>query len=469
MLTIAFLIAALAVSSSQSTAGDLVTLRGAVVAKVSSLSDPNQSYALYLPSSYSPDRSWPIIYVFDPVARGTVPLELYKEAAEKYGYIMAASNNSRNGPATLQMAAAEAMWQDTHQRLAIAKERMYAMGFSGGARVATLFALYCGTCSIAGVIAQGASYPTVRAPAADDSFLYYAAVGDEDFNYPEIMSLRAKKEEQGAQFRVKTFSGTHQWAPPEVVEDAIQWLEAKAMQSGKEKPNPSFIQQQVAKLQAEAGRAGQSGDTLGQYYALRSLLFDFKGLIDVSRFQGQLETVKTSKAYKQARHEEDQEIAKQRLLTATALSDISQLGEQTAQETGLAEQRIISVFSDLRRQAKSNQRNRLVYLRAINQLYIEGIEAGQQAFRNNELERAADYFQLIADAVPDQSGPLLLLAETRVKTGNRKAALKALEKAVKRGVKSPDALTNDPELAPLAAEPAFQKIVQSINGSKSAQ
>lgn len=469
MLIVVFLMAALGSSGSQSTVGfDLLKVRGTVLEKVACLNDASQSYALYLPSHYSPDRAWPIIYVFDPAARGKLPVDLYKEAAEKYGYILAGSNNSRNGSATMEMAAAQAVWEDTHQRLALDKERVYAMGLSGGARFATFFALYCSTCSIAGVMAQGAGYPTVQAPAADDHFLYYAAIGDEDFNYPEIVALRDQKDKNGAQFKVEIYSGTHQWAPSGVMEDALEWFELKAMQAGKEKLDSSFIQEQIAKLQAEAAQAQQSGDILREFYVLRSLAFDFKGLADVSRFQEQMEALKGSKPYKEARRDEQRQVVKQNSLTAGAITDISQFGQQSGQEIGIAEQRILSVFSDLRKQAKRDRRDHLVYVRATNQLYMEGTEDGQQALRNNQVERAADYFQLIADAAPDQSWPLLLLAETRVKMGNKKAALKALEQAVHRGVKSPDALTTDPELAPLSQEPEFHKIVQSINGSKSA-
>jgi hypothetical protein len=60
------------------------------------ISDAAQSYALYLPSAYGAAKRWPIIYFFDPGGRGRRPLELYKEVAETYGFILAGSNNSRN-------------------------------------------------------------------------------------------------------------------------------------------------------------------------------------------------------------------------------------------------------------------------------------------------------------------------------------------------------------------------------------
>ncbi|HKT48683.1 MAG TPA: hypothetical protein VJV96_00205 [Candidatus Angelobacter sp.] len=462
VLAIALLSAA-ASTFGQSADLDLTKDRGTVISKVICLTDTTQSYALYLPSNYSPDRRWPIIYAFDPFARGKVPVELYKDAAEKFGYILVGSNNAKNGPGAEEMAAAEADWADTHRRLMIDKDRVYTTGLSGGARFATSFALYCYTCSVAGVIAHGATYPVREALPANDHFLYYVAIGSQDFNYPEVAALREKKEANGAEFKVRVYPGPHQWAPPDVVEDAIGWLELKAMQAGKEKANSAFVQQQLAKTQAEASQAEENGDALTQFYAVRSLAFDFKGLVDISRFQEELEILRKSKALKQARREENQQIDKQRSLTASASADIAQMGQIGPEQVSIAKQRVISVFSDLHRQAKSDSRNHAVYVRAINELYVQGIEDGQQEFRNKEFPHAADYFELMADAAPDQSWPLLLLAETHVRMGNKKAALKALQEAAKRGIKSPDSLTKDPELAPLASDATFQKIVESVS------
>lgn len=444
---------------------DPMKLRGTVVDRVTCQSDPSQSYALYLPSSYSPQRRWPIIYAFDPFARGKVPVELYKDAAEKYGYIVVGSNNAKNGPSNLEMEAAQAIWEDTHRLFAIDKDRVYTTGLSGAGRFATAFALYCYTCSIAGVISHGAGYPVSRALAANEHFLYYVAVGDADFNYPEILALRSKKDEQGAAFRVKIYPGPHQWAPPDVVEDAIEWLEVKAMQAGKKDPDAAFIQRMFDKVQAEAARAKQSGDAEAQYYALRSLVLDFRGLMNVSEAGSELAALAKSKELKRARHEEKDEIDKQRMLTSDTLADLNGISMVSPDQMSILKERIISSFLDLQHHAKSTGRDHLIYVRAFNQLWINGIETGQEQFRANNFPQAAAYFEVMAEVAPDQSWPLLLLAETRVREGNKKAALAALQDAVKRGVKSADTLTKDPELAPLSSEPAFQRMVQSLGKS----
>ncbi len=437
--------------------------RGAVVKSVTCMNHPDQSYALYLPSQYSPDRRWPIIYAFDPAARGSVPVELYKDAAEKYGYIVVGSNNAKNGPSAPEMEAAQALWEDTHRRFAINKDRVYVTGLSGGARFATSFALYCYTCGIAGVIAHGAGYPgNESVHPANDHFLYYAAVGDEDFNLPELLALRKKKEEQHAAFKLEIYPGPHQWAPKEVVQDALEWLELKTMQAGTEKPDPEFIHAMFEKTSALAAEAAQQGRTMDQFYALRSLVEDFKGLQDVTPFESQLAELKNSKAMKKAEHEAAEEIEKQHRLTATPAAELSELGQLAGSDQSKVKLQLESLFSDLRRQAKSSDREHKLYQRAFSQLWLQGIETGQSEFRNNQASQAAVYFELMAEVAPDQAGPLVLLAETQVRVGNRKAALKAIEEAVKRGLKRADTLTRDAELAPLASDPEFQKIVQSL-------
>src|SRR5258708_24878109 len=109
---------------------------GTLIPKVVTAANPEQSYALYVPKSYSATRPWPIIYAFDPVANGSRPVELMKDSAERYGYIVAGANNSRNGSWKIEAEAAQAMLHDTEKRLSIDGRRVYFAGFSGGARVA---------------------------------------------------------------------------------------------------------------------------------------------------------------------------------------------------------------------------------------------------------------------------------------------------------------------------------------------
>src|SRR2546423_12647919 len=62
--------------------------KGKVIEKVSCKADASLSYALYLPANYATHKKWAILYGFDPGARGFMPVQQFKGAAEKYGYIV---------------------------------------------------------------------------------------------------------------------------------------------------------------------------------------------------------------------------------------------------------------------------------------------------------------------------------------------------------------------------------------------
>ena len=70
--------------------------KGIIVDTIKCKSNPKFSYALYLPTNYSDVVKWPVIFVFDPGARGKVGVSGFVQAAEKLGFIIVCSNNSRN-------------------------------------------------------------------------------------------------------------------------------------------------------------------------------------------------------------------------------------------------------------------------------------------------------------------------------------------------------------------------------------
>ena len=113
---------------------------GQIVDAVTCAADPTQSYALFLPRAYTPDRAWPVILAFDPGGRGRTPVERYQAAADQYGFIVAGSNNSRNNSPEIGRAVA-AMSADVLSRFRVDERRVYVAGMSGGARVAFSVAL----------------------------------------------------------------------------------------------------------------------------------------------------------------------------------------------------------------------------------------------------------------------------------------------------------------------------------------
>jgi dienelactone hydrolase len=437
---------------------------GQVIEKVLCAGSQGQSYSLYLPSNYTPGRRWPILYAFDPGARGRIPVTLYKDTAEKYGYIVAGSNNSQNFTNEPAERSIFAMWQDTHQRFSLDEHRTYTTGFSGGARTATMVALRCPVCAVAGVIAHGAGYPNSDKPSQKDTFLYFAAVGNQDFNWGEIVELRRKREEWGLPYRVEVFDGEHQWASAEIVEEAIEWMQLKAMQTGSLRRDDAFIGQVFKEMEARAKEAENRRDAIGQLSAYRSLVSDFGGLKEVGEYAEELAALKRSALLKEAFKKEQDEIREQESLTQTISGQLSHLGDIGVRDQSGLRESVREGMKQLKEDAahSKNTEKRLVRLRAFHELWAQGIEAGQAELLAKHPARAEDYFQLMADVAPDAWWPLLLLADTRTAMGNHKQAIKDLREGIRRGLKHAEVVEKDESLQPLRSEPEFQKMLSEL-------
>ncbi len=418
---------------------------------------------MYLPSRYTPARRWPIIYAFDPFARGKVPVRLYQEAAEKYGYIVAGSNNSRNFSLEAASKAANAVWQDTHNGLALDDRQIYTTGLSGGARVAGLLALSCAPCKIAGVIAQAAGYPATDAPTGKDHLNYFFSVGDEDFNWPEIVQIRRQREELGSAYRVRVFSGPHGWAPKEVVNEAVAWIHLKAQQAGIQPKDSNFVDQFFVTIKAEAVAAEKRADPIAELSAYRTLVSDFAGLENVAEFENKLTALKQSSALQKALKQEQRQITDQGSLTADLSSKLAAFDQSAPdQKMGLRAELVDGVRQLTSQAEHSKSPQRLVLLRAFNDLWAQGIEAGQIQLERRRFDSAETYFLLMSEITPDEPRPILLLADTHAAMGNKKQAIKDIREAVRRGFKNPDFLEHDSDLETLRGDPEFLNLIAEL-------
>jgi poly(3-hydroxybutyrate) depolymerase len=261
--------------------------RGRVIDRVQCADDPSQSYALYVPSGYTSDHEWPVIFAFDPGGRGLNPVERYQAAAEKYGYIVAGSNNSRNGDWQVSMAAVSAITRDVSARFNIAAKREYVAGMSGGARVAMGVAL--SSPQVAGVFASSAGYPDGHS-RKELPFPVFETAGTEDFNRLE---MREMDRDLKSPHHLAVFEGGHVWLPAAVATEAVGWMEIQAMKSGRKPKDQAEID---AIFAARVAAADTSRDDAASLAAANSIAEDFTGLEDVSHFAARAAQLRNSAA-----------------------------------------------------------------------------------------------------------------------------------------------------------------------------
>jgi len=434
---------------------------GQVVEKIVCRTDSNQSYALYLPSYYSPDQEWPILYALDAGARGGVPVQRFKAGAEKYGYIVAGSNNSQNGPIRVVEEALDALIADTESRFALDGRRVYMAGFSGGARVAVA-AAFTLKGKVAGVIACGAGFPPSIQPSASQGFAFFGAVGTEDFYFPELRKLDQTLGGLGATHRLEIFQGGHEWPPEPVCTRAIAWIEIQAMKHGIRSPDAGRIDEMYAEAAAEAESLESARKLYEAQRRYSALAEDFAGLKDIAAFAAKAEELEKSREVKKALDQEKEVDQKQRRIETQLLSLLARAtgGDNRAIQV----QELISSFISLRKQADQtrNEPDRLVAVRVLTSFWIRLGEEASLDFEESRYGLAAMHLELMSQIRPDNPHVYYQLARAYARKGDKGKTLKALQAAVSRGFRDGAALEKNPDFKAVTGDPAFQRILADL-------
>ena len=434
---------------------------GVVLPQVPEKADPAQTFALYLPSNYSAERRWPVIYAFDPAGRGEIPVKLLSAPAEKRGYIVMGSNVSHNGPALEALNAALALWRDSRARFWIDPRQSYTTGFSGGARSAFAFADQCGC--IQGLIAAGAGLPQLAHPLQSLSFGVFITLGTYDFNYPELVALDQQLDALHVPNRLWRFDGEHQWPPAEVMAEAVDWLQLEAMQQRRRPVDPAFVADMRARALARAQAAEKSGEWLRAYDEYRKAAEEFKGLAETGEFSSHAAALKSSPELHKAEKEEREELARQRRMVEGIEQNLTSLPSGSF-ELGQRLDDITPAVAEVREFAMhaKSPRDVRVGRRVVSELFAAAYEAGLGQMRGGKAQVAELYFQVAAEVQPDAPSPPFELAKAFTKLGDKKRALRALESAVAKGLKRASLLTDSPEFEPLQGEPRFQALVKQL-------
>ncbi|HEX3131434.1 MAG TPA: hypothetical protein VH394_29120 [Thermoanaerobaculia bacterium] len=431
--------------------------RGQVVEKVVTQADPSQSYALYVPTSYKPDRAWPILYAFDARSHGTLVAERFRAGAEKYGYLVASSNNSASdGPNTPNLAAMRAMWSDTHARFNIDDKRVYAAGFSGTVRFACNLALSAPG-SITGIIGAGAGFPFDTRPTKDTPFVFFGTVGERDFNYYEVMDLDEQMTMLGLPHRIELFPGTHEWMPEDLATRALGWMELQAMKKGLREKDPALVESLWASELARAASFDPDPVEAQRFYA--GLAADFDGLSKpeaVAEVRKKAETLAASDEYKKEKKIRQERNQRDKDYVAHAPKALS---------SGDLSQALVDLkIHELKKQADSTDHAlSMSARRLLNTVLVQtSYYLPQMYTEQGQHDRAIFVLSIAAEIVPDSPDVWFELAAANARKGAKKKAIENLRKAVEKGWTDLTRLEGEAAFASLRQDKGYQEVVAEI-------
>ncbi len=437
-----------------------ILARGTIVDRVVCKADARQSYALYLPKSYDAARTWPIVYIFDPGARGPLAAARFQAGAEELGFVLAASNNSQNGPVDASLAAAQAMWEDTHARLKIDDRRIYTAGFSGGARIATLVAQLL-TVPVSGVVACSGGFPDGRPPTRDTAFAYFGTAGDTDFNYAEMNSLDGALEKLGAPHRLTIFAGPHQWAPEALCAEALAWMRLREI-ARKVVVDPDLAAKSFERRLAAAREARAGGRLLQADRDLRSLVRDFHTLRDTSAVEAEAAAIEKDPAYRKAASARDERDRDERAATSRLLRRLdAMLGPETPALPRLLADLEIARWK--KAAASADREESLSAQRVLAMLFFHAaLTLPQELTASKDFARATLALSVASEIHPENATVRYNRACVEARAGQKKKALEDLRAAVARGFHDRAAMETDGDLESLRGDPEFRALLESL-------
>ncbi len=257
---------------------------GVIIKSVNCISDPTQSYALYLPAKMKAKHVYPALFLFDSQARGTLPLEKYKDLAERYGFILVCSNNSRNKlDVNTILSITTNFFKDVIGRLPVDEQNLFTGGFSGGARVAIGIALQ--DTRVKGVIANSAGFDPSQEPLRKD-VCFVGLVGDEDFNLSELKTTQLSLNNLGNTNDLLIFHGKHDWAPVNDMDKAFLLLTLEGIRAKRMEPNDSIVNASFAADEHEARKIMNSkSDILTRIAAAHLMTLYYAGIKPVDKYK----------------------------------------------------------------------------------------------------------------------------------------------------------------------------------------
>jgi len=430
-----------------------------MVEDIPCVSDPTQTYTLYVPSTYTRGQRLPVLLVFDPRGRSLLAAELFRDAAETYGWIIVSSDNTRSdGPWEPNIVALQALWPEVRTRIPADFERVYAAGFSGGAAVALLLANTTG--EVAGIVACGGHL--FEEQFEDSDVPVFSAAGDTDFNFLEMYRLDEFLTDRSNPNRLVIFEGAHTWLPPSVGREAIEWFELLAMREGLRERDPATVESLYTSDLAEARALAAAGQPVVAVRRLQEMQATYAGLCDTVEAKEAADRIESAEEYRlqlkrTAKSRAFEESCDARRTNELSLLRASEIPPPTRE---LAARLYIS---DLARTAEKRGEEGLAAQRCLNGLYSAlSFYYPRDDLAQRRYAHVARSYEL-ANLIRDDN-PIVWynLACVRAQIGQKSSAIEALENALKHGFNRYELLRTDTDLDPLRDRSDFKALMAEI-------
>jgi len=407
--------------------------------------DPDQSYALFLPPQYTREKPCPVLILFDPHGDGLLPVQLFSDEAAKKGFILAGSNNSKNGmPLDQTTSICRNILADISVKFAIEKKAVYLGGFSGGSRVAGAAAIMEG--GIAGVIGCGAGLPNINQKPSTP-FSYLAVAGNRDFNYAEMLQLNESLQQAGFQHHLLVFDGNHEWPPKETISEIFDWIKFDAMRQKAIPADRIEINRFIEENDKLASRYSTDGNFPSQQEIYKKMTHFLRGLTDVTPLEAEISRLATTKEVIAHSEKQHQSLMREQGLQRRYSPEI----QQQSIDWWTKESNKLRQLADSDDDSDTKQ----IYARLLGFLSLNCYMYSTAALKQNDVDAAGKFIEIYRLVDPENAEHRYLAAKVAARKHDPDAAFEALRQAFAIGFKDTARLESDADFNSLQSDKRF--------------
>ena len=435
--------------------------RGIFAEGLRCVADPTQTYTLYLPSHYDPDRKWPAMLIMDPRGRSLQAAERFREAAEQYGWILLSSDNTRSGEsAEPNVRALNALFPELGSEYSVEAGRIYLAGFSGTAMTAWEVARR--RPGLAGVIASGSRFEgqMFRSKMKVPTF---GAVGDTDFNYLEMRRVHETLRHWQTPERLEIFVGRHRWMPEDLARQSVEWMELQAMKIGRRAIDRDLVARLHAEDRARALHLEEEGRELDALRRWENLAATYDGLLhDGGESELRIRQLRESRTVQRALKEE-KKADQMEVAFAGKMSAAIDLLRRPGHPMTTSKLRTDLGLETLRRRSESPGYEGVVARRILNTLLTQTSFYLSREFLGSEHYHSAVAVLGVATELAEERSDIWYnLACALARTGQKKNAVEALERSVDTGFRDLPLMERDEDLRSLHEFEGFRQLAARL-------
>lgn len=283
-------------------AQEMVLKKGMIMDSVPVI-NTQESFSLYLPTSFDVTKSWPVVFILDMEGKSRQIMSLFRPVAEQNGYILAAPNNlSDTIPATRNILVANRSMNQVFALLPIHENRVYVAGEGDSGALATVMPMF--VTGISGAISCGAFLAPTQLVQQRQPYYYIGIVGDRNYNYVGVEGQQRYLNGLKYPNEILTYEGDATWPEPQLLDRALRYYTLAAMAKGQIPKDNGFIDASYAKDRMVYSKDMGSGKRLAAYDDLLRINRNYRAFKDMDSINQLQKQLRKDKLYRTQQREE---------------------------------------------------------------------------------------------------------------------------------------------------------------------